>query len=399
MEDSGVDRVPARAQPGADDLAQHRLRRQGPARPKAARGRGRATRPACWRARRCEPAATRAQGGAGRGERALRRRPAGHRHGPAAQLPPGLRLRPAQLGDHRGARHAGRARARGPRPLRDRRRSRCRSLARRPARRSPSAPRSLPDPRSMFFGLHYSLARLPAEPMERAQGRPARSATSQRPRRLQRRPRAHAAAALREPLAAREEGPDGARCPSRSSRSSTGSTAPSRSSTAPRSRAGVLEWNKAFEKIGFKDAIRVKVQPDDADFDTLDFGRASIRWMTNAAPAFGAIGPSHVDPRSGEILDADIAHREPVVAHTARPARAGARPAGRDVENRVRRAAQLAAPTSSQPARARGRVLQPTPSGPASRLGYALDVLDARGDLDPGSPEARRFVAGLPEAT
>jgi hypothetical protein len=36
--------------------------------------------------------------------------------------------------------------------------------------------------------------------------------------------------------------------------------------------AGVLEWNKAFEKIGFKNAIVVKVQPDDADFDTLDVG-------------------------------------------------------------------------------------------------------------------------------
>ena len=48
--------------------------------------------------------------------------------------------------------------------------------------------------------------------------------------------------------------------------------------------AGVLEWNKAFEKIGFKDAVRVEVQPDNADFDTLDFGRASIRWMTNASP-------------------------------------------------------------------------------------------------------------------
>src|SRR5439155_1778382 len=70
--------------------------------------------------------------------------------------------------------------------------------------------------------------------------------------------------------------------------------------------AGVLEWNKAFERIGFKDAVRVELQPDDADWDTLDFGRASIRWMTNSSPTFGAIGPSHVDPRSGEILDADI---------------------------------------------------------------------------------------------
>ena len=73
----------------------------------------------------------------------------------------------------------------------------------------------------------------------------------------------------------------------------------------------MLEWNKAFEAIGFKDAIVVEQQPDDADFDTLDFGLASMRWMTNARPGFGAIGPSHVDPRSGEILDADIAHREP----------------------------------------------------------------------------------------
>ena len=71
--------------------------------------------------------------------------------------------------------------------------------------------------------------------------------------------------------------------------------------------AGILEWNKAFERIGFKNAIEARVQPDDADFDTLDVGVASVRWMTNASPAFGATGPSHVDPRSGEILDADIA--------------------------------------------------------------------------------------------
>ena len=42
--------------------------------------------------------------------------------------------------------------------------------------------------------------------------------------------------------------------------------------------AGVLEWNKAFERIGFKDAIQVRVQPDDADFDTQDVRHASVRW-------------------------------------------------------------------------------------------------------------------------
>ena len=69
---------------------------------------------------------------------------------------------------------------------------------------------------------------------------------------------------------------------------------------------GILEWNKAFEKIGFKDAIVVKQQSDDAEFDTLDLGYSSVRWLMSAVPGFGAIGPKHVDPRSGEILDADI---------------------------------------------------------------------------------------------
>jgi hypothetical protein len=34
----------------------------------------------------------------------------------------------------------------------------------------------------------------------------------------------------------------------------------------------VLEWNKAFEKIGIQNAIVVQQQPDDATFDTLDAG-------------------------------------------------------------------------------------------------------------------------------
>ncbi|MDR0247793.1 MAG: zinc-dependent metalloprotease [Burkholderiales bacterium] len=71
-------------------------------------------------------------------------------------------------------------------------------------------------------------------------------------------------------------------------------------------REGVLEWNKAFERIGFKDAIRVEVEPDDATFSTSDLRRPSIRWLTTAKAAFGGIGPSVVDPRTGEILDADI---------------------------------------------------------------------------------------------
>ena len=68
---------------------------------------------------------------------------------------------------------------------------------------------------------------------------------------------------------------------------------------------GVLEWNKAYEKIGFKNAVVVKQQTEKDNFDTMDARHASIRWFVGADVGF-AIGPSHKDPRTGEILDADI---------------------------------------------------------------------------------------------
>lgn len=70
-------------------------------------------------------------------------------------------------------------------------------------------------------------------------------------------------------------------------------------------KEGILEWNKAFEKIGFHNAIEVRQQKADDKFDTLDARHASVRWYT-AADVGSAVGPSQVDPRSGEILDADI---------------------------------------------------------------------------------------------
>ena len=71
-------------------------------------------------------------------------------------------------------------------------------------------------------------------------------------------------------------------------------------------KEGVLEWNKAFEKLGFKDAIRVEQQPDDAKWSTNETGRASVRWYVDYSDGALAVGPSRVDPRTGEILDADI---------------------------------------------------------------------------------------------
>ena len=70
-------------------------------------------------------------------------------------------------------------------------------------------------------------------------------------------------------------------------------------------REGILEWNKAFERIGYLNAIEVRQQTEQDDFNTLDAQHASVRWFTGADVGF-AIGPSHADPRTGEILDADM---------------------------------------------------------------------------------------------
>jgi hypothetical protein len=68
-------------------------------------------------------------------------------------------------------------------------------------------------------------------------------------------------------------------------------------------REGILEWNKAFEKIGFRDAIEVR-QQENEDFDPEDINYNTLRWITTDAGF--AMGPSRANPLTGEILDADI---------------------------------------------------------------------------------------------
>lgn len=71
-------------------------------------------------------------------------------------------------------------------------------------------------------------------------------------------------------------------------------------------KEGVLAWNEAFEKAGFKNAMVVKVQPDDAEWDAGDVRYNVLRWTSSPNPPFGGYGPSFVNPRTGEILGADI---------------------------------------------------------------------------------------------
>jgi hypothetical protein len=126
---------------------------------------------------------------------------------------------------------------------------------------------------------------------------------------------------------------------------------------------GVLEWNKAFEKAGFKNALVVKQQQETDDFNNMDARHASIRWFTGADVGF-AIGPSQADPRTGEILDADIGMSDGFTRSARRWVVDDlARPRGHDGEMCEEAAAS------------------------AQELNYALDLLEARGiELD--GPEA-----------
>ncbi|MGL6225013.1 MAG: zinc-dependent metalloprotease [Thermoguttaceae bacterium] len=69
-------------------------------------------------------------------------------------------------------------------------------------------------------------------------------------------------------------------------------------------REGILEWNKAFEKCGIIGAIEVRQQMESDTWDAEDINYNTFRWIT--ADAFFAMGPSHVNPLTGEILDADV---------------------------------------------------------------------------------------------
>lgn len=67
-----------------------------------------------------------------------------------------------------------------------------------------------------------------------------------------------------------------------------------------------MKWNEAFEKAGFINALEMKIMPDAATWDPADIHYNVIRWVASSQPSYGAIGPSFVNPRTGQILGADI---------------------------------------------------------------------------------------------
>ena len=238
-----------------------------------------------------------------------------------------------------------------------------------PAPQTPPPPATTPDPRSFFIGFVYNLRELPEQPMAVRAADPRvgyfTDSYTDLSGDLRANPRVHNLKRWRlekkDPQAALSE-------PVKPITYWMDRNIPERYRASVRS--GILEWNKAFERIGFKDAIVARQQPDDATFDNMDAGHASIRWFVGADVGF-ARGPSHSDPRTGEILDADIGMSD-VFGR-------GARRQARD---------DIAAPLGH--GGADDSCTYATEG--AGQMGFALDLLEARGELEPDSPETEAFV-------
>ena len=137
---------------------------------------------------------------------------------------------------------------------------------------------------------------------------------------------------------------------------------------------GILEWNKAFERIGFKDAIHVEMQPENADFNTADLRHASVRWYLDTSDGALAIGPSRVDPRTGEILDADIGVSQ---GWTRLPRRLSGEQFPRPM------------PVGAQ---GRDEALCMYGNEAYQEEAFATGLMEARGELDPNGPEAEAII-------
>jgi hypothetical protein len=72
-------------------------------------------------------------------------------------------------------------------------------------------------------------------------------------------------------------------------------------------RQGIEDWQRAFEKAGFKNAIIARDPPsrrEDPEWDPEDIRYSVVRWA--ASLVRNAVGPSTSDPRTGEIIESDI---------------------------------------------------------------------------------------------
>lgn len=236
----------------------------------------------------------------------------------------------------------------------------------------PNPPRVVPDPRSFFLTYTYNFAPLPATPM--------------RPRRADQR-----VGFFTDAFIDYDDEHGGDRRVHHINRWRLEKKDPTAEVSEPKEpirvvmdrnipekwratvRAGILEWNKAFERAGFRNALAVEQQAADADWTSLEGARLlAVRWFAMEGPGATAVGPSQSDPRTGEIL----------------------RGAAIIPENWVRfdrlTVADTQPPLASLAADAQSCSYA---SEALDQAAFGLELLGLRGAVDVNGPEAQRYVA------
>ncbi len=150
-------------------------------------------------------------------------------------------------------------------------------------------------------------------------------------------------------------------------------------------RDGILMWNKAFERIGFQNAIEVKQQPDDADWDPGDVRYSTIRWFAGYPDPGFAQGPSRTDPVTGQIYDADIRFSESMTRFSRREAQEQIYPLG--MPWAYEQPHTFVAPWST----ANPAYNCDFAGGAVRDAEFAFDLLVGRG-MDPNGAEADKFI-------
>jgi hypothetical protein len=166
----------------------------------------------------------------------------------------------------------------------------------------------------------------------------------------------------------------------------------------PLLKEAALWWNRAFEKVGISNAVRVLDRPDDPNWDPADIHHSVIWWnITDSLMFSGMAGPSVVDPRTGKVLKANVyingefpsfaLHRYLVYAWWRAP-----EPENGDSEA-AKRAGLLDADREEILRGLRSHLHYCDRSASfSSQIAFARLVLQSRGIVKPGTAEADRFA-------
>jgi hypothetical protein len=261
-----------------------------------------------------------------------------------------------------------------------------------PGTPQPSTPQALPDGRSLFLSYTYTLAPLPKEPMRpRAADQrvghfttafwdfanndkgDARTHFVERWRLEKKDPKAEVSEP-KEPILVWMD---------------KNIPEPYRDAV----KSGILEWNKAFERAGFRNAIEVRQQPADADWSTLEGTRfLAVRWFALQGPGATAVGPSQSDPRTGEILRSAAIIPQNWLRFTNGFLR-DQQPRLQSTTLNGLEGFNAPVPPASLADLLAGRQCSYGLDA-LEQAAFGFEVLAARGDFAPGSAQAQRFVAG-----